>query len=107
MTMQAILINPNQLAPKVDAAMRKLKRSKDVAHVRYDFGNDWSGDPAVYFRIVLSDEAAGEGKRRKVARRIEENLIEELGFYSVWPIIPYFSYRSASEHAELHDPKWI
>ena len=104
--MQAILINPNQLAPKVETAIRKLKRSKDIVSIAFSFDNDWSGDPAVYFRIVLSDQAAREENLMKVSQRIENKLIEELGFYTSWPILPYFSYRSASEYREVHDHGW-
>lgn len=104
--MPVILINPNQLAPKVEAALRKLKRSKDVVSVAYNFDNDWSGDPAVYFRIVLTDVAAREENLMKVTPGIENRLIDELGFYTTWPIIPYFSYRSASEYREVQDRGW-
>jgi hypothetical protein len=107
MTMQAILINPNQLAPKVEAALRKLKRNnKDVVSVAYNFENDWSGDPAIYFRIVLSDEAAREDKLMEVTQRLENKIIGELGFYSTWPILPYFSYRSESEYLEVGNRGW-
>ena len=29
----------------------------DVVHIRYDIGEDWSGDWGIFFRILLSDEA--------------------------------------------------
>jgi hypothetical protein len=32
----------------------------DVIHIRYDLGGDWSGDWAIYSRVVLSDEASSK-----------------------------------------------
>jgi len=32
----------------------------DVIDIRYDLGEDWSGDWAIYSRVVLSDEASSK-----------------------------------------------
>lgn len=105
--MPAVVMNPKDLAPKVEAALRKLKRNKDIVSVAYSFDNDWTGDPAVYFRIVLSDEAAREENLMKITPGIKTKLIEELGFFTAnLPFIPYFSFRSASEYRESGDRGW-
>ncbi len=30
----------------------------DVVRIRLNIAQDWSGDPAIYFRVILSDEAS-------------------------------------------------
>jgi hypothetical protein len=39
--------------------------------IRYDFRDDWTGDPSVFFRIVLKDAvAAKESKLGEIARTV-------------------------------------
>jgi hypothetical protein len=44
---------------KVTAALRRVQKrfAKDVISISYRLGNNWDGDPAIFFEIVLSDEA--------------------------------------------------
>jgi hypothetical protein len=96
-------VNQTQLANEVNRAIRKL--GKDVVRARYSIGTDWSGDPAIYFRIVLSDAASREGTLLDVTGRIEK-ILEEFRPYEDWGVIPYFSYRSKSEQAMRNEPEW-
>jgi hypothetical protein len=41
-----------------------------VVNLRYTVENDWSGDPAIFFWITLSDEAAHPATLSQTARRI-------------------------------------
>jgi hypothetical protein len=77
----------------------------DVVRIRCSLGEDWSGDPAVSFRIVLSDSASKPGRLSGVTRRVTEKLVSavqpaELG------LLPYYNYRSASEQAQLKEEAW-
>lgn len=77
----------------------------DVLRIRCSVGEDWSGDPAVFFRIVLSDNASKPGRLSGVTRRVTEKLVSavqpaELG------LLPYYNYRSASEQAQLKEEAW-
>jgi hypothetical protein len=44
---------------KVTAALRRVQKQfpKDVVSISYRLGNDWSGEPSIYFEVVLTDEA--------------------------------------------------
>jgi hypothetical protein len=46
--------------PQINAAVSEVVRllTPDVVHIRYDIGQDWSGDWAIFFRVLLSDEAS-------------------------------------------------
>jgi hypothetical protein len=66
-------LRPEQLKEfeqKVQQAAGKFP--EEVVRIRHSFGEDWSGDPAIYFRIVLSDEAsaaAGLARSQTASRR--------------------------------------
>lgn len=42
---------------EVHSAVAELLKP-DVQYIRFDIGRDWSGDWALFFRVVLSDEAS-------------------------------------------------
>ena len=92
--------------PEITAAVSEVERlmAPDVVHIRYDLRDDWSGDPAVYFRILLTDEA-GEKRLRKVARDAERRLEERLDF-SAMSLFAYYNFRSVSEQAALREQAW-
>jgi len=50
---------------EIRAAIDEVERNlaPDVVRIRYDIGEDWSGQWAIFFRIVLTDEAA-RGRQR-------------------------------------------
>ena len=45
---------------EIDAAIQLVQQSigADVVRIRYEIGEDWSGQWAIFFRIVLKDDAA-------------------------------------------------
>ena len=45
---------------EIDTAIQRVRQSigPDVVRIRYEIGEDWSGQWAIFFRIVLTDEAA-------------------------------------------------
>ena len=97
-------INHTLLANSVAQAVQKLGR--DVVRVRHSVGADTSGEPSLFFRIVLTDEASREATLADVTGRITKILFDEIHPYEDWGLTPYFSFRSQSEHAMLNDPKW-
>ena len=47
---------------EIDAAVPEVAGilAPDVVHIRYEIGLDWSGEWAVCFRVILSDDAGQE-----------------------------------------------
>ena len=77
----------------------------EVVAVRYSTGHDWSGDPAVFFRIVLSDAASKRPALADVTQRLQRELFDHLDFARS-DYIPYFDFRSKTERDTLKDPTW-
>jgi hypothetical protein len=97
-------VNQAQLAIAVDQATLKLGR--EVVRVRHSVGADTSGEPSIFFRIVLSDAASREATLADVTGNIATILFEEIRPYENWGLIPYFSFRSQSEQALRNEPEW-
>jgi hypothetical protein len=98
-----VYTNPAQIESGIQRAIQAL--APDVVRIRYSLDDDWTGDPSVFFRVVLSDDASREEQLGKTARRIldgirDEVRPEELGLNY------YFNFRSFSEESKNPDPAW-
>lgn len=74
-----------------------------VVNLRYTVDTDWSGDPAIFFWITLSDEAARREVLSQNSRRIMDFVTQRLDPLRQWGLIPYFYFRSQSEQAKLRE----
>ncbi len=88
---------------QVDRIARDL--APDVVRVRLNISHDWSNDPAIYFRVILSDEASQGDRLADVAGRVRSKLIDELRLDEL-DHISYFRFRSQSEQSELREKAW-
>jgi hypothetical protein len=106
--MATTYLSPQQLkdfAHKVDEVAKKFPA--EVVRIRHSFSRDWDGDPAIYFRIVLTDQARRGHRLSELTERIGNTLVNDLGLYEHFSeYIPYFSYRTETEQDELKDPEW-
>jgi hypothetical protein len=106
--MAATLIRARaQQQAAIDAIVADVVRSmpREVVRIRYSFDSDWSGDPGLFFRVVLAD-AATKGKRlSKTTSAVRQTLREKLLPLELEEI-PYFNFRSRSETLETQDQAW-
>ena len=91
---------------EIEAAIARVQQSTrpDVVRIRYEIGEDWSGQWAIFFRIVLTDDAA----RRRLgdaADKVVWGLERQLDFPAMG-VYPYHNFRSVSEQATLQEPAW-
>ncbi|MGI8742483.1 MAG: hypothetical protein ACR2NN_07910 [Bryobacteraceae bacterium] len=98
------------MTAQVEDIDRKVKEAEakfrgDVVRIRYSKGEDWMGDPALFFRILLSDDAASRDRLPEVSPRIQAYLFDELPVTRM-EYFPYFSVRSKAEQDKLKDPEW-
>jgi hypothetical protein len=91
--------------PKIVKAAEE-KFAPDVIRIRYHTGFDWTGDPAIFFRVLLSDTASLHENLGEITRRVDSELSDELLRMGDYEHIPYVDYRSKSEQDKLKDPKW-
>jgi hypothetical protein len=107
--MATTYLSPQQLkdfAQKVEEVAKKFP--DEVVRIRHSFGRDWVGEPAINFRIVLTDEAVQRYPLSELTGRIRDALIEDLALYDseYSAYFPYPYFRTKSEEDQLKDPEW-
>jgi hypothetical protein len=88
---------------QVDQVAREF--GSDVVRIRFTIDEDWSGDPAIHFRILLSDDAGRPERLIPVTKAVEARLDEAFGLWES-DRIPYFNFRGESEQAKLKEAAW-
>ena|SRR5579862_5471331 len=91
---------------EIEQAIARVQQAigPDVVRIRYQIGEDWSDQWAIFFRIVLADDAARH-RLRDVTARVVEGLAEQLDFPGLG-VFPYHNFRSLSEQEMLREPAW-
>ena len=97
-------VNQEKLAGDVERVVRKL--GPEVVRVKFDVGADPSDEPAIHFRIVLTDSASREENLADVRERITRIFFDDLRPYENWGSRLYFSFRSQSEQSKRSDTAW-
>jgi len=92
---------------EVEQAVQRARvaLAPDVVRINYSFGSDWTGDPSIFFRVLLSDAASRPRNLPEIAQNVESCLMsevrsDELGVHA------YFNFRGESEQANLREPAW-
>jgi len=93
--------------PQIIAAIGKVMavESSCVRYIRYSFDQDWTGEWAVFFRVVLSDEVASRTRRLETGNRVISRIMDELDLPNLG-MMPHFDFRTESEQAEMNDRDW-
>jgi hypothetical protein len=77
----------------------------DVVRIKITPDEDWDGDPANYFRVILSDDVFRSGRLGEVTTRVRETFDKIFGLWAS-DRIPYFRFRSESDQAKLRQASW-
>ena len=97
-------LEPDLLDEAVNAMIPLL--GPDVERLRYSLEEDWSGDPAIYFKIVLSDDSSSDDRLRPTTKQIEDAISRHLQPLSQWGLFCYTTYRTHSELAARQEKAW-
>jgi len=96
-----------QKQPQINRAVSEVVKElyPDVQLIRYEIAQDWTGEWAVFFRVLLSDEASKRANLREIAPRVRRMISDRLDIPDLGTL-PFFEFRSQSEQAEMKDPAW-
>jgi hypothetical protein len=97
-------VHQAQLDSEIKNALSKL--GPEVVHVAYNLGEDSTGEPSIFFRIVLADDATREDILSDTTGRVATILFDEVHPIENWGLHPYFNFRSKSEQQKRQDPEW-
>lgn len=96
-----------QAQPRINAAVADVMRelTPAVQRINYEIAQDWSGQWAIFFRVLLSDEASNQAHLRSVATQVVWRMSEKIDIPGLG-LFPHFDFRSQSEQAQLSEPAW-
>ena len=91
----------------IDTGVAKASNAlaPDVLRSRYSLGEDWSGSAAVFFRVILLDNASLRKHLREAAQRATSTVFNEVRPDELGLQV-YFTFRSVSEQAKLREEAW-
>ena len=77
--------------PQINAAATDVVKelSPSVKKIRFDIGQDWSGEWAIFFRVLLSDDASEPKNLREIAPRVVRRMSDRLDLAGLG-LFPYF-----------------
>jgi hypothetical protein len=92
---------------RLEASLLKAKRAlkPDVIRIMYSFEEDWTGEPSLFFRVLITDAASDPKRLLETVRRIETKVLRETKA-DERGLQTYFNFRNESEQAQLRDPIW-
>jgi hypothetical protein len=92
---------------QINAAIADVLKelAPSVQHINYEIARDWSGEWAIFFRVLLSDEASHQSHLRDVATQVVSRMSDGLDLPALG-MFPYFDFRSQSEQSKLNEPAW-
>lgn len=103
----------NDLYSRVSSLLESMppQTLSDVVQIRFDLGTDAMGGSAVFFKVVLTDEAASGDRLRVVTQRVSLALLSQFGslldaMLDENRLRAYFTFRSRSEVESMKDPDW-
>ncbi len=96
-------VHQARIAEGVEKARASL--AGDVVRIRYELGENWTGEDAIFFRVLLKDSASQRPKLREIARRVSANVLQEVRPQELG-LQAYFSFRSEAEQAVLKEEAW-
>lgn len=74
----------------------------EVVDIIPALGDDWSGEPAVFFTVILSDAVSGRPDQLlNVTRHASNYIVQQVAPLEEWGVLPYFTFRTRAEQAKL------
>ena len=93
-------VEQEQLMDTIKRAAQHL--APEVVDIIPALGNDWSGEPAVFFTVVLSDAVARRPDQLlKVTNRVSNFMVEQVAPLEEWGVLPYFTFRTHAEQTKV------
>jgi hypothetical protein len=73
-----------------------------VIDLTFTLGNDWSGEPAVFFMVILSNAASQRDQLLRITSQVSKTIVQLVQPLEQWGVLPYFNFRSEAEQAKIN-----
>jgi hypothetical protein len=87
-------------------AISRLSLPPKVVSLTPTLGTDWNGNEAVFFQVVLADNAVPRDQLLAFTKEISHSIITQLNPNEAWGVWPYFDFITQSELARMKQPTW-
>jgi hypothetical protein len=105
------LVSENELRSAVQSVEDEFPL--EIERIRYTVHDDWSDDPAVFFRVLLKDNpdlmtfSGLDDPRFVAAFELSSRITSALRTaVEAFRLPSYFAFRWVSEQKEIDDPDW-
>lgn len=95
------LVQQAQLASAIENAKAKLGPA--AVDLSYRLDADATGEPSIFFRIILAEWATAENTLAEVTGKISTTLFDEIRPYEDWGLHPYFNFGLQPEQQARRD----
>jgi hypothetical protein len=89
-----------QFQSAVNRAAQQLRQH--VVDLAFTLGNDWSGEPAVFFMVILSNAASQRDQLLRVTNQVSNAIVQMVQPLEQWGVLPYFNFRSEAEQIKIN-----
>ena len=94
-------VQRSQFEAAISNAAQSL--APNVVKIIPTHGDDWSGDPAVFLMVILTDSAAKRDQLLNVTDQVSDFIDQQIQPLEQWGVLPYYNYRSLSEQMKLEE----
>ena len=77
-----------------------------VITVTPTLGTDWDGEPAVFFQVILADDAVPRDQLLAFTKEISWAIVMQVRPLEEWGVLYYFDFLTQSEHSRIKEPSW-
>ena len=94
--------------PQINAAVADVMKELaplGVERINYEIAQDWSGEWAIFFRVLLSDAASSRDNLLNATTQVIWRMSAKLDLPNLG-LFPHFDFRSQSEQAKVKEPAW-
>ena len=77
-----------------------------VISVTPTLGTDWAGESAVFFEVILADDAVPRDKLLEFTKQISWAIVMQVRPLEEWGVLYYFDFLTQAEKSRIKEPSW-
>jgi hypothetical protein len=77
-----------------------------VLSVTTVLGTDWNGESAVFFDVILADDAAPRAQMAAFTKRVSRAIVQHVRPLEDWGVLPYFNFLTQSGQERIKEATW-
>lgn len=87
-------------------AIAQVALPPQVLNLTPRLGTDWDGESAVFFQVILADNAVPRPQLLEFTKQISQAIIRQIRPLEEWGVLPYFNFLTQTEQARMKEPTW-